>query len=92
MVKLIVLWLVGCALCVTPVAAAEDVYDGPTAIRPPTVTPQPQSAARPGAVCDFEHRATRRRAGPGSRLLWLPQSWLPRPPLPDPKSPMNPSS
>ena len=41
MIRLIGLWLVGCALCVTPVAADEDVYDGPTAIKPLTVTPQP---------------------------------------------------
>ena len=34
MIRLIGLWLVGCALCVTPVAADEDVYDGPTAIKP----------------------------------------------------------
>jgi hypothetical protein len=32
MIRLIGLWLVGCALFVTPVAADEDVYDGPTAI------------------------------------------------------------
>jgi hypothetical protein len=30
------------ALCVTPVAADEDMYDGPTAIKPLAVKPQPQ--------------------------------------------------
>ena len=48
MTRLICVWLTGCALCVTPVAAEEDVYDGPTAIRPLTVTPKPQhSPAQP---------------------------------------------
>jgi hypothetical protein len=37
MIRLIGLWLVGCAMCVTPGAADEDVYDGPTAIKPLTV-------------------------------------------------------
>ena len=63
MIKTIGLWLVGCALCVTPVAADEDVYDGPTAIRPLTVTPQPQHSARP-TVCDFEHQCYPAKGGP----------------------------
>ena len=46
MIRLIGLWLVGYALCVTPVAADEDVYDGPTAIKPLTETPQ-----RPAQQC-----------------------------------------
>ena len=50
MIRLIGLWLVGCALCVTPVAADEDVYDGPTAIKPLTVTPQPQHSASPNTL------------------------------------------
>jgi hypothetical protein len=55
MIRLIGLWLVGCALFVTPVAADEDVYDGPTAIKPLTVTPQPQPqhSAPPNSVCGF---------------------------------------
>ena len=56
MIRLIGLWVVGCALCVTPVAADEDVYDGPVAIKPLTVTPRPQQPASPNAVCDFEHQ------------------------------------
>lgn len=44
------------ALCITPVAADESVYDGPTAIKPLTVTPQPQHTAPPNSVCDFEHQ------------------------------------
>jgi hypothetical protein len=32
MIRLIGLWPVGCALCVTPVAADEDVYDGRTTV------------------------------------------------------------
>ena len=73
MIRLVGLCLVGCALCVTPVAADEDVYDGPTAIKPLTVTPQPQRSAPPNTVCDFEHQATRRRVDPRPRLLWLPR-------------------
>ena len=64
MVRLIGLWLVACALCVTPVAAGEDVYDGPTAIRPLTVTPQPEHIAPPTTVCDFEHQCYPEKGGP----------------------------
>ena len=90
MVKLIVLWLVGCALCVTPVAAAEDVYDGPTAIRPPTVTPQPQSAARPGAVCDFEHQCYPEKGGPGVPAPVAPPVVAAAPAAPRPEVPDEP--
>jgi hypothetical protein len=45
MIRVIGLWLVGCSLCVTPVAAEENMYDGPTAIKPLTVTPQAQHSA-----------------------------------------------
>jgi hypothetical protein len=64
MVRLIGLGLVACALCVTPVAADEDVYDGPTAIRPLTVTPQPPRSAQPNSVCDFEHQCYPEKGGP----------------------------
>ncbi len=63
MIKLVGLALLGCALCVTPVAADEDVYDGPTAIRPLTVTPQPQHTAPPNSVCDFEHQCYPEKGG-----------------------------
>jgi hypothetical protein len=63
MIRLIGLWLVGCAMCVTPVAADEDVYDGPTAIKPLTVTPQPQHSALPNTVCDFEHQCYPEKGG-----------------------------
>ncbi len=64
MIRLVGLWLAGCALCVMPAAADEDVYDGPTAIRPLTVTPQPQHAAPPNSVCDFEHQCYPEKGGP----------------------------
>jgi hypothetical protein len=64
MIRLIGLWLVGCAMCVTPVAADEDVYGGPTAIKPLTVTPQPQHSAPPNTVCDFEHQCYPEKGGP----------------------------
>jgi hypothetical protein len=64
MIRLLGLWLVGCALCVTPVAAEEDQYDGPTAVRPLTVTPKPQHSAPPNTVCDFEHQCYPEKSGP----------------------------
>jgi hypothetical protein len=64
MIRLIGLWLVGWAMCVTPVAADEDVYNGPTAIKPLTVTPKPQHSAPPNAVCDFEHQCYPEKGGP----------------------------
>ena len=64
MIRLIGPWLVGCALCATPVAADEDIYEGPTAIKPLTVTPQPQRSASPKAVCDFEHQCYPEKGGP----------------------------
>ncbi len=64
MIRLIGLWVVGCALCATPVAADDDVYDGPVAIKPLTVTPRPQQPASPNAVCDFEHQCYPANGGP----------------------------
>ena len=72
MTKLALLWLAGCALCVTPVAAAEDVYDGPRTIRPLTVTPKaPHSQADPAAISSIS--ATRRRGGPNVSTAVAPQ-------------------
>jgi hypothetical protein len=70
MIRLIGVWLVVCDLRVTPVAADEDQYDGPTAIRPLTVTPQPEHSAPPDTVCDFEHQCYPEKGGthgPSSR-------------------------
>ena len=64
MTRLIGLWLMGCAMCVTPVAADEDVHDSPTAIKPLAVTPQPQHSAPPNTVCDFEHQCYPEKGGP----------------------------
>ena len=64
MIRHIGLWLVGCALFVTPVAADENVYDGPAAIKPLTVTPQPQHSTPPNTVCDFEHQCYPETGGP----------------------------
>ncbi len=64
MIKLIGLWLVGCALCVAPVAADEDVYDGPTAIKPLAMTPKPQESAPSNTDCDFEHQCYPEKGGP----------------------------
>ena len=64
MIRLTGLWLVGCALYVTPVAADEDMYVGSTAIRPLTVKPQPQHSFPPNTVCDFEHQCYPEKGGP----------------------------
>ena len=66
MTRLTGLWLMWCALCVTPVAADEDIYDGPTAIRPLTVKPQPQHSVPPNIVCDFEHQCYPEKGGPAN--------------------------
>ena len=65
MLRLIGLWLVGCVLLgLTPAMAQDDVYDGPAAIKPLTVTPQPQRSAPPNTVCDFEHQCYPEKGGP----------------------------
>ena len=92
MIRLIGLWLVGCAMCVTPVAADEDVYDGPTAIKPLTVTPQPQHSAPPNTVCDFEHQCYPEKGGSTAAAPVAPPAMVVRPIAPRPQVPMNPSS
>jgi hypothetical protein len=82
MVRLIGLGLVACALCVTRVAADEDVYDGPTAIRPLTVTPQPQRSAQPNTVCDFEHQCYPKKGGPRVQAPGAPPVVAATPPAP----------
>ena len=90
MIKLIGLWLVGWALRVTPVAADEDVYDGPTAIRPLTVTPQPQHSARPNTVCDFEHQCYPEKGGPRVQAPVAPPVVAAAPAAPRPEVPDEP--
>ena len=88
--KLIGLGLMLFALCVTPVAADEDVYDGPTAIRPLTVTPQPQHSARPNTVCDFEHQCYPEKGGPRVQAPVAPPVVAAAPAAPRPKVPDEP--
>ena len=90
MIRLIGLWLVGCALCVTPVAADEDVYDGPTAIKPLTVTPQPQHSAAPNTVCDFEHQCYPEKGGPAAPAPVAPPAIVVKPIAPRPQVPDEP--
>jgi hypothetical protein len=89
MIRLIGLGLVLLALCVKPVAA-EDVYDGPTAIRPLTVTPQPQHSARPKTVCDFEHQCYPEKGGPRIQAPVAPPVVAVAPAAPRPKVPDEP--
>jgi hypothetical protein len=91
MIRLTGLWLVGWTLCVTPVAAEEDIYDGPTSIRPLTVTPQPQhSAAPPNAVCDFQHQCYPEKSGPEAPAAGAPPAIVVRPIAPGPQVPDDP--
>ena len=90
MVRLIGLGLVACALCVTQVAADEDVYDGPTAIRPLTVTPQPQRSAPPNTVCDFEHQCYPEKGGPRVQAPGAPPVEAATPPATRPEVPDEP--
>ena len=80
----------GCALCVTPVAADEDVYDGPTAIKPLTVTPQPQHSAPPNSVCDFEHQCYPEKGGPTAPAPVAPPAIVVKPIAPRPQVPEEP--
>ena len=89
MIRLIGLWLVGCALCVTPVAADEDVYDGPTAIKPLAVTPKPQQSAPPNTVCDFEHQCYPEKGGPVVKAPVAPPVVAAKPAAPRPAVAQN---
>ena len=86
MIKLIGLWLVGCALCVTPVAADEDMHDGPTAIKPLTVR-KPQHSVQPNTVCDFEHQCYPEKGRPAASATAAPPAIVVRPIAPRPPSP-----
>ena len=90
MVRMIGLWLVGCALCINPVAADEDVYDGPTAIKPLTVTPKPPQPAAPTADCDFEHHCYSDKGGPAVTAPVAPPAVATKPVAPRPTVPDDP--
>ena len=90
MIRLIGLWLVVCALCVTPVAADEDVHDGPTAIKPLTVTPKPQQSAPPNTVCDFEQQCYPEKGGPVVKAPVAPPVVATKPAAPRPTVPDDP--
>src|SRR5271165_5209237 len=90
MTRVIGLLLVGCALCVTPVAADEDVYDGPTAIKPLTVTPQRQHSAPRNTVCDFENQCYPENAGPMVPAPSAPPVVAAKPAAPRPQVPDEP--
>ena len=87
MIRFIGLWLAGCALCVMPVAADEGVYDSPTAIKPLTVTPQPQHS---NTVCDFEHQCYPEKGGPLVLAPATPPAEAVKPTAPQPQVPDEP--
>jgi hypothetical protein len=84
------LCLVGCVLCVTPVAADEDVHDGPTAIKPLIVRPRPQQSAPSGQVCDFEHQCYPEKGGPIVPAPAAPPAVAAKPIAPQPQIPDEP--
>ena len=90
MIRRIGLWVVGGALCVTPVAADEDLYDGPAAIRPLTITPKPQQSAPPDTVCDFEHQCYPEKGGPVVKGPVAPPVVAAKPAAPRPTVPDEP--
>ena len=90
MIKFIGLWLMGSAVCVMPVAADEDVHDGPSAIRPLTMTPQPQHSAPPNSVCDFEHQCYPEKGGPAAPAPVAPPAIAVKPIPPRPQVPDEP--
>jgi hypothetical protein len=90
MIRLISLSLVGWTLCVAPVAADEDIYDGPTAIKPLTVTPQPQHSAPPNTVCDFEHQCYPEKGGLEAPAPVAPPAIAAEPIAPHPQVPDEP--
>jgi hypothetical protein len=90
MIRFIGLGLVGWALCVEPVAADEDMYDGPTAIKPLTVTPQPQHAVPPNTVCDFQHQCYPEKGGPAASAPVAPPANAVNPIAPRPQVPDEP--
>jgi hypothetical protein len=91
MIRLTGLWLLGCALSVTPVAADEDVYDGPMAIiKPLTVTPQPQRSAPPNTICDFEHQCYPDKNGPAAPAPSAPPAVAAKPVAPPSQAPDDP--
>src|ERR1700733_13115314 len=90
MIRLIGLWLVGCAMCVTPGAADEDVYDGPTAIKPLTVTPRPEHSAPANTVCDFEHECYPEKGGPTAPAPVAPPAIVVKPIAPRAPVPVAP--
>jgi hypothetical protein len=90
MIRLIGLWLAVCVLCVTPVAADEDKYDGPSAIRPLTVTPQPQHSAPLNTICDFEHQCYPENGGPMAPAPVAPPAIVAKPISPPPQVPDEP--
>jgi hypothetical protein len=92
MIRLMGLWLTGCVLCVTPVAADEDLYHGPTAIKPLTVTPRPQHCAPPNMVCDFEHQCYPEEGGPAASAPVAPRTIVVKPIAPRPQVADEPSS
>ena len=90
MIRLVGLWLAGCALCVAPVAAEEDMYDGPAAIRPLTVTPRPQHSDPPNTVCDFEHQCYPEKHGPAASAPVAPPAIVAQPIAPPLQVPDEP--
>jgi hypothetical protein len=64
--------------------------DGPTAIKPLTVKPQPQQSFPPNTVCDFEHQCYPEEAGPVAPAPVAPPAIVVKPIAPRPQVPDEP--
>ena len=65
-------------------------YDGPTAIRPLTVTPHVEHSAPPDTVCDFEHQCYPEKGGPMVPAPVAPPAVVVKPAAPRPQVPAEP--
>ena len=66
------------------------MYDGPTAIKPLTVTPQPQHSAPPNSLCDFEHQCYPEKGGPTAPAPVAPPAIVVKPITPRHQAPDEP--
>ena len=66
------------------------MHDGPTAIKPLTVKPQPQHSVQPNTVCDFEHQCYPEKGGSAASAPAAPPAIVVRPIAPRPQVPDEP--
>lgn len=83
MTKFLAAALIICALCSTP-GLAQDVHDGPTALKPLTIPPKGQGfVPPPGKICDYEHNCYPKEGGAVAAEVPPSAQSLPAQPLAD---------